>query len=130
MPPLFLTEMSETPAETPDIVGSWITYDRMVSEGVGPASLEELLGLAPAPLGVEAAPLAPVLEETAPPIPAAPVVETLPVVDVRTLLYQGERALARVKELRTVARRAPPEDLPALFEEVCDLVDLAAQPGA
>lgn len=130
MPPLFLTEMSETPAETPDIVGSWITYDRMVSEGVGPASLEELLGLAPAPLSVEAAPLAPVLEETAPPIPAAPVVETLPVVDVRTLLYQGERALARVKELRTVARRAPPEDLPALFEEVCDLVDLAAQPGA
>jgi len=123
MPPLFLTEMSETPAETPDIVGSWITYDRMVSEGVGPASLEVLLGLAPAPLTVEET-------EPAPPIPAAPVVETLPVVDVRTLLYQGERALARVRELRTVARRAPPEDLPALFEEVCDLVDLAAQPGA
>lgn len=127
MPPMFLTEMSETPAETPDIVGSWITYDRMVSEGVGPASLDVLLGLAPTPLTVEEAP---VLVETAPPIPAAPVVETLPVVDVRTLLYQGERALARVKELRTVARRAPPEDLPALFEEVCDLVDLAAQPGA
>ena len=123
MPPLFLTEMSETPAETPDIVGSWITYDRMVSEGVGPASLEELLGLAPAPLTAEET-------EPAPAIPAAPVVETLPVVDVRTLLYQGERALARVRELRTVARRAPPEDLPALFEEVCDLVDLAAQPGA
>jgi hypothetical protein len=123
MPPLFLTEMSETPAETPDIVGSWITYDRMVSEGVGPASLEELLGLAPAPVTVEET-------ETPPPIPAAPVVETVPVVDVRTLLYQGERALARVKELRTLARRAPPEDLPALFEEVCDLVDLAAQPRA
>jgi hypothetical protein len=115
MPPLFLTEMSETPAETPDIVGTWITYDRMVSEGIGPASLEVLLGLAPAPLSVEE---------------AAPVVEALPVVDVRTLLYQGERALARVRELRTVARRAPPEDLPALFEEVCDLVDLAAQPSA
>jgi hypothetical protein len=115
MPPLFLTEMSETPAETPDIVGSWITYDRMVSEGVGPASLEVLLGLAPAPLTVEE---------------AAPVVEALPVVDVRTLLYQGERALARVRELRTLARQASPQDLPALFEEVCDLVDLAAQPSA
>jgi hypothetical protein len=115
MPPLFLTEMSETPAETPDIVGSWITYDRMVSEGVGPASLEVLLGLAPAPLTVEE---------------AAPVVEALPVVDVRTLLYQGERALARVRELRTMARQASPQDLPALFEEVCDLVDLAAQPSA
>lgn len=116
MPPLFLTEMSETPAETPDIVGSWITYDRLVAEGVGPASIEELLGEAAAP----AMPVA----------PTEPEVETLPVVDVRTLLYQGERALARVKELRTLARRSPPEDLPALFEEVCDLVDLAAQPGA
>lgn len=131
MPPLFLTEMSETPAETPDIVGSWITYDRMVAEGVGPASLEELLGQAPAAVSAAESPPTPVeVEAAAPAIPVAPVVETLPVVDVRSLLYQGERALARVKELRTLARRAPPEDLPALFEEVCDLVDLAAQPGA
>jgi hypothetical protein len=130
MPPLFLTEMSETPAETPDIVGSWITYDRLVAEGVGPASLEELLGRTPAAFTAEEAPLAPVLEETAPAFPAAAVIDTLPVVDVRTLLYQGERALARVKELRTLARQASPQDLPALFEEVCDLVDLAAHPGA
>ncbi|HMA45352.1 MAG TPA: hypothetical protein VKO86_15110 [Gemmatimonadales bacterium] len=124
MPPLFLNEMSETPAETPDIVGSWITYDRMVAEGVGPASLQELLGLETPPT--------PVAEAVAPtsPRPAASIVETLPVVDVRTLLYQGDRALARVKELRSLARRAPPQDLPAMFEEVCDLVDLAAQPGA
>jgi hypothetical protein len=130
MPPLFLTEMSETPAETPDIVGSWIAYDRLVAEGIGPASLEELLGEAPAAITAEEPPPAAVLEEAAPAIPAAPVVETLPVVDVRTLLYHGERALARVKELRTLARQASPQDLPALFEEVCDLVDLAAQPGA
>jgi len=130
MPPLFLTEMSETPAETPDIVGSWITYDRLVGEGVGPASLEELLGLAPAAFTAEESPLASVPEEEALAIPVAPDVETLPVVDVRTLLYQGERALARVKELRALARQASPADLPALFEEVCDLVDLAAQPSA
>lgn len=125
MPPLFLTEMSETPAETPDIVGSWITYDRLVAAGVGPASLQELLGEAPEePEAVPAEPavFAAATEALA---PAAP-----PVVDVRTLLYHGDRALARVQELRALARRTPPDELPALFEEVCDLVDLAIQSGA
>jgi HPt (histidine-containing phosphotransfer) domain-containing protein len=130
MPPLFLMEMSETPAETPDIVGSWIAYERMVAAGIGPASLEELMGEAAipaAPTSDTARPPAPSFAAAA---PAAPTVEALPVVDVQTLLYRGERALARVQELRDLARRSPPDLLPALFDEVCDLVDLAIQSGA
>jgi HPt (histidine-containing phosphotransfer) domain-containing protein len=111
MPPLFLMEMSETPAETPDIVGSWIAYERMVALGIGPASLEELMGGAATAAAAQAA-------------------EDLPVVDVKSLLYHGDRALARVQELRDLARRTPPDELPALFDEVCDLVDLAIQSGA
>jgi HPt (histidine-containing phosphotransfer) domain-containing protein len=128
MPPLFLTERSETPAETPDIAGSWIAYERMVAAGIGPASLEELLGGATvpaAPASDTRRPPAPSFAAVAPESPAA----ALPVVDVGTLLYRGERALVRVQELRELARRAPPDALPALFDEVCDLVDLAVQSG-
>jgi len=56
--------------------------------------------------------------------------EQLPIVDIKTLQYGGAAALARVQELREIARSTPSADLPALFEEVCDLVDLAFQPGA
>jgi HPt (histidine-containing phosphotransfer) domain-containing protein len=137
LPPLLLTEMSEVPAETPDLVGSWIAYERMVAAGIGPASLEELMGEAATPaapardttrptppslLAVEPAPA-----ET---VPAAPAAVELPVVDVQTLLYRGPAALARAQELRELAKRTPPEELPALFEEVCDLVVLAFEPGA
>jgi HPt (histidine-containing phosphotransfer) domain-containing protein len=130
MPPLFLTEMSETPAETPDIAGSWIAYERMVAAGIGPASLEELMGEAAVsapPASDTRRPAAPSFATSAPEIPAA---AALPVVDVRTLLYRGERALTRVQELRELARRTTPDALPALFDEVCDLVDLAIQSGA
>ena len=137
LPPLLLTERSEVPAETPDLVGSWIAYERMVAAGIGPASLEELMGEA----AVTAAPardttrptppsLAAVEAPTMPaPTTAAPVVE-LRVVDVQTLLYRGPAALARAQELRELAKRTPHEELPALFEEVCDLVVLAFDPGA
>jgi len=109
MPPLTLTERSEVPAETPDIVGSWITYQRMVASGVGPPSLDVLMGHVPEVVSG---------------------VDELPIVDIKTLQYGGAAALARVQELRAVARRTPQSDLPALFEEVCDLVDLAFEPGA
>jgi chemotaxis protein histidine kinase CheA len=109
MPPLTLTERSEVPAETPDIVGSWITYQRMVASGVGPPSLDVLMGHVPEVVSG---------------------VDELPIVDIKTLQYGGAAALARVQELRVVARRTPQADLPALFEEVCDLVDLAFEPGA
>ncbi|HET9707336.1 MAG TPA: hypothetical protein VFP39_03435 [Gemmatimonadales bacterium] len=109
MPPLTLTERSEVPAETPDIVGSWITYQRMVASGIGPPSLDVLMGHVPEVVSG---------------------VDELPIVDIKTLQYGGAAALARVQELRAVARRTPQTDLPALFEEVCDLVDLAFEPGA
>jgi chemotaxis protein histidine kinase CheA len=109
MPPLTLTERSEVPAETPDIVGSLITYQRMVASGVGPPSLDVLMGHVPEVVSG---------------------VDELPIVDIKTLQYGGAAALARVQELRAVARRTPQSDLPALFEEVCDLVDLAFEPGA
>ena len=109
MPPLTLTERSEVPAETPDIVGSWITYQRMVASGVGPPSLDVLMGHVPEVVSG---------------------VDELPIVDIKSLQYGGAAALARVQELRAVARRTSQADLPALFEEVCDLVDLAFEPGA
>ena len=88
------------PPETPDIVGSWVTYRRLVAAGVGPASTEALLG----------------------PGAAGP-----PVVDIRTLLYSGVRAQQRAQELRVEAKHATGEQLRALVEEVCDLVALALE---
>src|SRR2546428_670255 len=52
----------------------------------------------------------------------------LPVVDVRLLLYRGERALQRAQGLREAAKLASGETLRALVEEVCDLVALAVEP--
>jgi chemotaxis protein histidine kinase CheA len=85
--------------ETPDLAGSWTAYQRLVAAGVGPPSLEALLGA-----------------------PAEP-----PVVDVRTLLYRGERALERAREVRAAAREASGDALRALVDEVCDLVALALE---
>jgi hypothetical protein len=50
-------------------------------------------------------------------------------VEVRTLLYRGERALARAQELRAAAKQASGDNLRALIEEVCDLVALALEPA-
>lgn len=126
LPPLVLSERSETPAETADLVGSWLAYERMVASGIGPASLDELLGAAAAP----ARPARDTTRPTPPPFPAPTATEAamdLPIVDVRTLQYRGRRALERAQELRLLARRTPPAELPALFEEVCDLVVLALE---
>src|SRR5579885_2650198 len=89
----------EPAAEPPDLAGSWAAYQRLVAAGVGPPSLEALLGA-----------------------PAEP-----PVVDVRTLLYRGARALERARELRAAAREASGDALRALVDEVCDLVALALE---
>jgi hypothetical protein len=48
---------------------------------------------------------------------------------VRTLVYRGERALARAQELRAAAKQSSGDNLRALIEEVCDLVALALEPA-
>ncbi len=106
----------EIPAETPDLIGSWVSYRRLLAAGVGPASLEELLG------ATRAAP--PSADTGRPPVAAA---RDVPVVDISTLLYRGERARARVLELRVEARQAGGDQLRALIDELCDLVALALE---
>ena len=103
--------------ESPDLVGSWAVYQRLTRAGVGPASLEELVALKDA----RTAPRAPSLDTGRPVDPS--------IVDVRTLLYRGDRALQRAQELREQAKHATGDALRALVDEVCDLVALAAEPG-
>jgi len=49
-------------------------------------------------------------------------------VDIRALLYRGERARLRAQELRDAAARASGDGLRAIIDEVCDLVVLALEP--
>ena len=95
--------------ESADFVGSWAAYERLGSGGFGAASLDELLGAA---AGTPPAP------RTGEPQP----------VEIRTLLYRGERARHRAQELRDAAKRADGESLRAIIDEVCDLVVLAIEP--
>src|SRR6266702_926023 len=99
--------------ETADLVGSWTVYQRLSGGGIGAASLDELL----------AGP-----GTTVPPVSPSPGPEPS-VVDVRSLLYRGDRALARAQELRAAARQATGDSLRALVDEVCDLVALALEPN-
>src|SRR6266550_6316447 len=113
-PPAPASGQEPTP-ESPDLVGSWTAYHRLVAAGMGPASLDELLR-------------APSLDTTRPPSAAAPPsrqptpTRELPVVDIGALLYRGERALARAQELRGQATQASGDALRTLIDEVCDLV--------
>jgi chemotaxis protein histidine kinase CheA len=100
-----------TPAEGPDLFGSWAAYERLAARGLGPASLDQLLAG-----GTTAAPA---IAATAAPGADGGIVE------IASLLYRGEGALARIRELREAARDATPAQLAALFEEACDLVALA-----
>jgi hypothetical protein len=110
------------PPETADLIGSWMLYERMAGAGIGAPSLQELL--APA---------------SAAPPPAASVrgasrsgagggAGDTAAVDVRTLLYRGDRALKRAQELRQAAKQVSGDALRALVDEVCDLVALALEP--
>src|SRR5213592_4823542 len=103
--------------ETPDLVGSWAAYQRLSEGGIGSASLAELIA------GVEGAPAAP-----APGSPLAAAAAPA-AVDVRALLYRGDRALQRAQELRAAAKRSSGDELRALVDEVCDLVALALEPS-
>jgi hypothetical protein len=53
-----------------------------------------------------------------------------PDVDIGSLLYRGDGALRRARELREEAKRTSGDALRALVEEVCDLVALAIEPPA
>ncbi len=106
--------------ETPDLIGSWTAYQRLAQGGIGPASLAEFVA------GAARVPAPAPSRDTARPAAAAP--RELPAVDVRTLLYRGDRALKRAEELRAAAKRASGDALRALVEEVCDLVALAFEP--
>ena len=115
----------EATPEPEDLGGSWTRYQRLVGAGIGPASLDELLG---APSRDTSRPPSPVAAAAPSRATAAPV-EPL-VVDIRTLVYRGERALARAQELRAQARHASGDALRTLVDEVCDLVALALEPGS
>jgi chemotaxis protein histidine kinase CheA len=100
-----------------DIAGTWMVYQRMVAAGIGPASLEELISAIPgAPGGGAGA-----RQE-------APRGNGAEAVDIRTLLYKGDRARQRAQELRELAKRSSGETLRAIIDEVCDLVVLAIEP--
>src|SRR6184192_683994 len=105
-------------SETPDLVGSWAAYQRLAEGGIGAASLAELVG------GVQSAPVAPA---PGPPGPSGLPAPAPSAVDVRALLYRGERALSRAQELRAAAKQTSGEALRELVEEVCDLVALALE---
>jgi hypothetical protein len=112
---------AESVPESPDLVGSWGVYQRLSAAGVGPASLDELLR---APSLDTTRPAA---RATAPPAPKPAAPAEPPVVDIRTLVYRGDGALARAQELRGLARQATGDALRALIDEVCDLVALAIE---
>ena len=97
--------------ESTDIVGTWTRYQQLVAAGVGPASLEELIGGVPTPGRG----------------PAVSRANGEPV-DIRTLLYKGARARERAQELRQAAKRVSGDALRAIIDEVCDLVVLAIEP--
>jgi chemotaxis protein histidine kinase CheA len=99
---------------SPDIAGSWAVYQRMVAGGIGPASLDELISGTPVAHAATPA--------------ATPRGNGADAVDIRTLLYKGERARQRAQELRELAKRASGDSLRAIIDEVCDLVVLAIEP--
>lgn len=121
--------------ETPDLVGTWAMYERVTAGELGEASLDVLIAggtaVAPPPVAVRAAPAPPPPPASKPaPAPApAPAPVEQQVVDIRTLLYRGDAARRRAAELRAHARNVSGEELRALVDEVCDLVDLALDPS-
>ena len=96
-----------------DIAGTWTVYQQMVSAGVGPASLEELISGTP---GGGQRPQGNGGGGGSEPV------------DINTLLYKGAGARRRAQELREAAKRASGDALRAIIDEVCDLVVLAIEP--
>src|SRR5881409_2743206 len=102
--------------ETPDLVGSWSAYQRLLEGGIGSASLAELIA------GVQSAPAAPA--------PGSPVAApAAPAVDELRERRRADPSFQQAKELREAAKRVSGDELRALVDEVCDLVALALEPS-
>jgi hypothetical protein len=119
------TGLVELEQETGDLAGSLLRYHRYVATlGLGPSSLQELLGGPPADLARRAGQPAAtaVTTETAEPVP------------ITSLCYSGPDALARALSLREEVRTllgqgVPVSALTDLVEEVFDLVQLGIDGG-
>ena len=107
--------------DSADLVGTWVTYQRLAAPGFGAASLDELIR---GPSLDTARPGSPKAATEGPKGPR----ESFRVVDIGTLLYRGARARQRAQELREAAKRVSGDDLRAIIDEVCDLVVLAIEP--
>jgi hypothetical protein len=124
-----------TPAAEPepDLAVSYATFEQLIAErGLALGSLDELVRTGPTP------PPARISSPRAGPAMVVPIEQLAPdeagVVPIESLLYRGERALERLRELRPQLRAAaaPPRDearLAALLSEVFDLVELSLGAG-
>ncbi|HEX4634497.1 MAG TPA: hypothetical protein VH163_11730 [Gemmatimonadales bacterium] len=132
-PPAPIAVAEDEIEETPDLVGTWAQYERVTAGDLGPASLDAFIAGATAVAPPRPRAVVPPVPAPAPaPAPAAqpaPVAAEPQVVDIRTLLYRGDAARRRAAELRAHARNVSGEELRALVDEVCDLVDLALDPA-
>ncbi len=120
--------------DAPGLEASWAQYERMLeTRGLGVASLEQLLGAAPASAGPEPSPLEHEAERVpseAQPAPREADVEAEPeLVPILDLCYSGRTALVRAAGLRAniteqLTAGVPTSSVRDLIEEVLDLVDL------
>jgi hypothetical protein len=107
-----------------DLATSYLTFEQLLADrGMPMGSLEELVAGGAAAGAAPAAPIVPI-ESLAP--------DADRTVDIDTLLYRGDAALRRARELRTevlaAAERGDPK-LHALLHEVLDLVELGLGAG-
>lgn len=142
-----VSSVTPVPSAPDDLALSFATFEQLLAErGLPMSSLDELLsGPAPALAVAAAAPVPSAPPPEAAPAPAAPrrpVAPTRPipvvpvedlapeerVVPIEALFYRGDRALARIMELRpqvlAAAQGGNGSDLGPLLKEVFDLVEL------
>jgi hypothetical protein len=122
-----IAAQGESVPESADLVGSWVTYQRLAAPGFGAASLDALLQGPSADTGRPITSGA-TTEDPEGPRKSFRAPRSDQVVDIGTLLYRGARARQRAQELREAAKRVSGDDLRAIIDEVCDLVVLAIEP--
>ena len=115
-----------------DLATSYLTFEQLLSDrGMPMGSLEELIAG-----GASVAAAAPAAAARAPEPPIVPIESLAPdeeqVVEIDTLLYRGDAALRRARELRSdllAAAKSGDPSLHALLHEVLDLVELGLGAG-